>query len=152
LEDATEINCSVLGLNEPVASPCERPFASGQLLSYDDKYLHGKAGKRGGEDGMQGMVRELPAAIPAERAAKVQELAVAAFKALDCAGVARVDTLVTTSGDVYLNEINTVPGSLASYLWEAAGMTFSALLDRLVEIALEGAREKRRTRFSTRPS
>ena len=66
--------------------------------------------------------------------------------------MARVDTLVTSRGDVYLNEINTVPGSLASYLWEAAGLTFSALLDRLIEIAIEEDREKRRTRFSTRPS
>jgi len=151
LEDAIEINCSVLGRNELRVSPCERPFSTGQLLSYDDKYLHGKAGKAAGA-GMQAMIRELPASIPAEQAARVQELALAAFKALDCAGLARVDTLVTSRGDVYLNEINTVPGSLASYLWEAAGVTFSALLDRLIEIAIDEAREKRRTRFSTRPS
>jgi len=152
LEGAIEINCSVLGRSELKASPCERPFSSGRLLSYDDKYLHGKAGKAAGSGGMQAMIRELPASIPAEQAARVQELALAAFKALDCAGVARVDTLVTPGGDVYLNEINTVPGSLASYLWEAAGLTFSALLDRLIEIAIEEAKEKRRTRFSTRPS
>lgn len=146
--DAIDINCSVLGVEEPVVSLCERPVSRGNLLSYEDKYLHGKAGKVAGSAGMGGMTRELPAKIPPEQAARVQELALAGYRALDCAGLARVDTLLTPSGEVYLNEINTLPGSLASYLWEASGIPFSQLLDRLIQLALERARERRRTRYS----
>ena len=148
LVDAIDINCSVLGNDELSVSVCERPLALGAFLSYDDKYLHGKAGKTGAAGGMEEMVRELPARIPNEQAQRVQDLATAAFRALDCAGVARVDTLLSPAGEVYLNEINTLPGSLSSYLWEATGLSFPRLLDRVIELAIERAREKRRTRYS----
>lgn len=148
LVDAIDINCSVLGNDALTVSVCERPLTGGPFLSYDDKYLHGKAGKSGAAAGMEEMQRRLPADIPEEQAQRVQDLAARAFKALDCAGLARVDTLVSPAGEVYLNEINTLPGSLASYLWEATGLSFPQLLDRIVELAIERAREKRRTRYS----
>jgi D-alanine-D-alanine ligase len=149
LADAVDINCSILGNDDPIVSVCERPLMSGAFLSYDDKYLRGKAGKAAPAAGMEGMVRQLPADIPDEQAKRVQGLAVSAFRALDCSGVARVDTLLSPSGDVYLNEINTLPGSLSSYLWEASGISFPQLLDRIIELAIERAREKRRTRYSS---
>jgi D-alanine-D-alanine ligase len=148
LEGAVDINCSVIGNDELSVSACERPLSAGAFLSYDDKYLHGKAGKTGAAGGMEDMVRELPANIPGEQAERVQGLAQAAFKALDCAGVARVDTLVGPDGAVYLNEINTLPGSLSSYLWEASGLSFAQLLDRILALAIERGRDKRRTRYS----
>jgi D-alanine-D-alanine ligase len=148
LEGAVDINCSVLGNDELSASVCERPLTSGAFLSYDDKYLQGKAVKTGATGGMEAMVRELPAKIPDEQARRIQELATEGFKALDCSGVARVDTLVAPDGTVYLNEINTLPGSLSSYLWEASGLSFPQLLDRIIELAIERARDKRRTRYS----
>ncbi len=148
LEGALDINCSVLGNEALRVSVCERPLSFGAFLSYDDKYLHGKAGKTGVDGGMEQMVRELPANIPEAQAQQVQELAQAGFKALDCAGLARVDTLLAADGAVYLNEINTLPGSLSSYLWEASGLSFPQLLDRIIELAIERARDKRRTRYS----
>jgi len=154
LDGAIDINCSLLGNDEISVSQCERPLTFGAFLSYDDKYLRGKAGKAGPASesptgGMAAMVRDLPANIPSEQATRVQELAVRAFKALDCTGLARVDTLVTLDGDVYLNEINTLPGSLSSYLWEASGISFAGLLDQMIQLALDRSREKRRTRYST---
>jgi D-alanine-D-alanine ligase len=150
LDGAIDINCSVLGNDEVSVSLCERPLTAGAFLSYDDKYLRGKIGKTGPSSGMEGMIRELPSNIPADRAARVQELSILAFKALDCTGLARVDTLLTPAGDVYLNEINTLPGSLSSYLWEASGVSFPKLLDRIIELAFDRSREKRRTRYSAR--
>lgn len=150
LDDAIDINCSVLGNDELQVSLCERPVMRSAFLTFEDKYLHGKLGKSAGGQGMESMARELPAKIPAEQSARVQELAMLAYRALDCAGMARVDTLVQQSGDVYLNEINTLPGSLASYLWEASGIPYPQLLDRLIELALERGRDKARTRFSAK--
>lgn len=150
LEDGIDINCSVLGNDELTVSVCERPVVRSGFLTYDDKYLHGKAGKQAGGQGMEGMARQLPADIPAEQAARVQELAQQAYRALDCSGLARVDTLVRPNGEVYLNEINTLPGSLASYLWEASGLSYPQLLDRLIDLAVERQREKDRTRYSAR--
>lgn len=149
IEDAVDINCAVLGNDELTVSICERPVVRSDFLTYEDKYLHGKLGKRGGGQGMEGMARQLPAQIPAEQAARVQELARNGYRLLDCAGMARVDTLVRPSGEVYLNEINSLPGSLAYYLWEASGITYPHLLDRLLDLAVERARDKERTRFSS---
>ena len=84
-----------------------------------------------------------------EQAAEVQRLALAAFRAVDCAGVARIDCLLDqASGRIYLNEINTLPGSVSFYLWEPSGLAFPALIDRLVELARARHRDRRRTTFS----
>jgi D-alanine-D-alanine ligase len=148
LENATDINCAVLGNDKPIASPCERPLMTGAFLSYDDKYLRGKAGKSTAASGMEGMQRELPAQIPLSQSEQIQELAIRAFEALDCSGIARVDFLVGADGAIYLNEINTIPGSLSSYLWEAIDIDFSDLLDRLIQLGIDRARDKRRSRYS----
>ena len=139
-EGAVEINCAVLGRGGDVrASACEQPKAGG-LLSYEDKYLQ-KGGVKGGAGGAKhGPRRTIPAPLPDATTRRVQEAAMAAFRAVGAEGVARVDFLVRPGGgdgDVVVNEINTVPGSLSFYLWEPLGMTFADLLTRLVALARE---------------
>lgn len=146
---AREINCSVLG-GDDAAQPsvCEEPVRWTDLLSYEDKYIQGdKGGAAAG--GMASAKRRIPADISDELAAEIQRQAVQAFRAADCAGVARVDFLLDEpNGRLYVNEINTVPGSLSFYLWEPSGLTFPALIDRLIELALARHRDRRRTTFS----
>jgi D-alanine-D-alanine ligase len=139
-EGAIEINCSVLGNDDPRPSVCEQPVAWEDFLSYEDKYLRGGKGQ-----GMKGQSRRIPAPISDALTARVQELAVAAFKATDCAGIARVDCLVNEqSGQVYVNEINTLPGSLSFYLWEPSGVPFTELTTQLIQLALERHRDRAR--------
>ncbi|MCC7367717.1 MAG: D-alanine--D-alanine ligase [Chloroflexi bacterium] len=150
-EGGIEVNCSVLGNDDPQASVCEQPIAWAEILSYEDKYLRGGKGKAGssGGEGMASLTRRIPAPIPADLTTEIQRLAVEAFKAVDCAGLARIDFLVQPeTGRVAVNEINTMPGSLAFYLWEASGVPFPALVDRLVTLALERHRERQQTTFS----
>ena len=149
-EGATEINCSVLGNDNPVASVCEEPVRWTEILSYEDKYLRGgKAKGATGSEGMASADRRIPAPISPELTAEVQRLAIEAFIAIDAAGVARVDFLVdTASGRVCVNEINTLPGSLSFYLWEPSGVPFPALIDRLLELAFERHREHQQTTFT----
>lgn len=152
-----EINCAVLGdYDTAEASVCEEPLSAGDILSYQDKYMRGgasKGGKTGAPDGkaggMSSLTRRLPADIPDELSERVRELAVATFRALNCLGVARIDFLNDReSGELWVNEINTIPGSLAFYLWEAAGVPFSALLDRMIEAAFKRQREREALTFS----
>ena len=97
---------------------------------------------------MSSLKRRCPAELPEGMTEQVQELAVKTFKALDCAGVARIDFLNNTqTGELWVNEINTIPGSLAFYLWEAAGIPFNELMDRLVELAFKRQREREALRF-----
>jgi D-alanine-D-alanine ligase len=144
VEGATEINCAVLGprAGELRTSVCEQPVAQGGLLSFEDKYMRGGKG-----EGMKGAERIIPAPIGDEATARVQELAIRAFRALGCAGVARVDFLIAPDGTVYVNELNTIPGSFSFYLWEPAGLPFPDLLDELLDIALA---EHRRSTSTTR--
>ncbi len=141
-----EINCAVLGdADEAVASECEEPINTDAILSYADKYGRGgasaKTGGSGGK-GMSGAKRRLPADIPPETREAVRSLAVRAFQALGANGVARVDFLMDSGdGSVWINEINTIPGSLAFYLFEKVGIPYPALLDRLVALALKRQRE-----------
>ncbi|GIW06257.1 MAG: D-alanine--D-alanine ligase [Dehalococcoidia bacterium] len=138
LTDIVEVNCSVLGNDDPEPSVCEQPARWQDLLSFEDKYLAG-----GKAQGMSGASRQIPAPIGEALTREVQRLAVEAFKAIDCAGIARVDTLVRLAdGRVWVNEINTMPGSLAFYLWEPVGISFSELCDRLIALAFERHRER----------
>jgi D-alanine-D-alanine ligase len=151
-DDIIEINCSVLGRGDDVqVSVCEQPKASG-TLSYADKYLSGGKGKGGAKapaTGMKSAQRLIPAPIPEGLTRRIQDAAMAACRAIGAAGVTRVDFLVSPDRDTFLiNELNTLPGSLSFYLWEASGMTFPALLTRLVEMALERQRERQATTSS----
>jgi len=144
VEGAWDINCAVLGTRPPLVSVCERPLSSRDFLSYEDKYLRG--GKQGG---LSASSRQIPAEIPEEVVKRLQELALRAFRATDCSGVARVDFLVQPeSWTIYLNEINTIPGSLSFYLWEASGLNAGEVLERLVASAQERHREKQLTIYS----
>ena len=131
LEGAIDVNCSVLGFDDIVeASVCEQPISWETFLSYDDKYIRGGKGQ-----GMKGQSRRIPAPISDSATREIQDLAKQAFVAIDAAGVARIDFLLTRDDRIYVNEINTLPGSLAFYLWEATDLPFPKLLDRLIEIA-----------------
>jgi D-alanine-D-alanine ligase len=149
-EGAIEVNCAVLGAEDPVTSVCEEPVRWTEILSYEDKYLRGGKGKgRAESEGMASLDRRIPAPISDELTAEVWRLAVQAFIATDCAGVARVDFLVDPeSGTIRVNEINTIPGSLSFYLWEPSGVPFPTLIDRLIELAFERHRERQRTTYS----
>ncbi len=143
-----EINCSVLGDYENAeASECEEPINTDEILSYEDKYAGG--GKSGGGKGMGGQKRLLPAPISPEMREEVRTLAVRTFKALGCSGVARIDFLLDTEeGKLWVNEINTIPGSLSFYLWEPAGVKYPELLDRMVSLALKRKRESEDINYS----
>ena len=132
LTDFYEINCSALGFQDDVkVSECERPLTWREILSFEDKYMG-----KGGKAGMESCKRQLPADIPKKLSGRIKDSALKAFKALGCKGVVRIDFLVDKkSNTVYINEVNTVPGSLSFYLWEYEGLSFSALLDRLLSIA-----------------
>jgi D-alanine-D-alanine ligase len=115
-------------------SVCEVPVRSGEILSYQDKYMNG-GGKQ--SQGMQSTVREIPANLPEETTKFIQNAACETFRALSCDGVSRIDFIIDeATGDIFVNEINTIPGSLSFYLWEYSGINFSALVDRLIEIAI----------------
>ena len=139
-----EINCSVLGNREDAAaSACEVPYGSDEILSFKDKYLAGGGKTSTKSAGMSSLQRRCPAEIGDELTAKVQELAVKTFKTLGCMGVARIDFLNNTeTGELWVNEINTIPGSLSFYLWEAAGVSFAELTDRLIELAFMRQRQR----------
>lgn len=129
-----EVNCAVLGnYYECQASVCEVPVRSGEILSYQDKYMNG-GGKQ--SQGMRSTVREIPANLPQASTEFIQQAACNTFRALDCDGVARIDFIIDEATDeIFVNEINTIPGSLSFYLWEYSGMNFSQLIDKLIEIA-----------------
>ena len=143
LEGAREIECAVLGNDEPVASVCGEIVPRGhEFYDYDAKYLD--------EDGAE---LRIPAPIPPDLHEEAQRLAVAAFRAIDCAGMARVDLFLTGDEKLLLNEINTIPGftSISMYpkLWEASGLSYPDLVDRLLELAVE--RHEAESGRSTRP-
>lgn len=146
-----EINCAVLGdAEEAQASVCEEPLNATDILSYQDKYMSGgKSAKSGAKGGMSSLARRCPADIPEELTHRVQELAVATFRALGCLGVSRIDFLNDKeTGELWVNEINTIPGSLAFYLWEAAGVPFAELLDRMIALAFKRQRQREALTFS----
>ena len=161
LEHMREINCSVLGaLGEARASVCEEPITDSDFLTYKDKYMGGSQAAKGGlktgaktagvkTAGMSGSRRQIPADLSAERTKEMQDLARRSFIALDGRGVARVDMLIDVDNDaLYVNEINTIPGSLSFYLWEASGLDFASLIDELVRLALQQSRNKNKLTFS----
>lgn len=143
VKDLREVNCSVLGdSDEALASVCEEPVNTGAILSYNDKYAADSKTK-----GMGGAKRKIPADIPDAMRDEIQRLAVKTFKTLRCGGVSRIDFLIEGE-DVYVNEINTIPGSLSFYLWAESGVEYPELIDRLVKLALKRQRENESLTFS----
>lgn len=152
-----EINCAVLGdENEAEASECEEPLTSGEILSYEDKYVSG-GGKKGGAKGrggskgagMANLSRKIPAELSPERREEIRELAVKSFKALGCCGVSRIDFMIDEEEDkLYFNEINPIPGSLSFYLWEPVGVPYKELLDRMIQLALRRTRTEESLTFT----
>lgn len=136
-----ELEISVLGNHEPMASaPCEI-HPSREFYDYEDKYLLNEA------------QFDLPAKLPQQDIDEIQRLAIACYQAVECSGLARVDFLQETStGQIFINEINTLPGftSISMYprMWEHSGIGYPALIDRLIALALERHEEKKATRFS----
>ncbi len=145
VENLREINCSVLGdADSCIASVCEEPFMHDEILSYADKYEGNSKSK-----GMASLGRKIPADISEELSEKIRELSVKIMKATGSSGVVRIDYLLdSNSGEVFANEINTIPGSLAFYLWEASGIKYTELIDRLAEIAFKRQRNRDNLTFT----
>jgi D-alanine-D-alanine ligase len=144
---AREIEVSVLGNDDPIASLPGEIIPSREFYSYESKYI---------DKGDEASELIIPAPLSEGMTAEVQGMAVRAYKAVDCAGMARVDFLVSGQTDMlYVNEINTIPGftdiSMYPKLWEASGLPYSELIDRLIELALERHGDRARTEVSYQP-
>lgn len=146
VEQLKEINCSVLGdADDHQSSVCEEPIKTGDFLSYEDKYMGGSKSAKG----MQASDKRIPALLPEEVSERIRHIAGETFRVLSCHGVSRVDVMIDEKdGNIYVNEINTIPGSLSFYLWEATGISFSQLMDRLVALALKRRRAIERKTFT----
>lgn len=141
-----EINCSALRIKGEVrASLCEMPASWEEFLTFDDKYLRGS--KSGKGQGMESLARKVPAPIGDELTRRIQQMTVEVYKAMDCKGVVRIDFMLDGE-ELYINEINMIPGSLAFYLWEPLGISFSDMLDCMIEDAFAAHAEKNRSVFS----
>jgi len=143
VRNAREIEVSVLGNADPIASVCGEVLPSREFYSYESKYIDGTSDL------------QIPARLPAETSECIREYAVRAYKATDCAGMARVDFFVEKdTNKVYLNELNTIPGftkiSMYPKLWEASGLPYHKLVDRLIELALERKTDRDRTSHTYR--
>lgn len=138
-----ELNCAVLGSSRKMAfSFIEEPLAAAELLSFSDKYLSG--GK-----GMEGAKRRIPADIDQQTANEIAALSRRAFEAMDGMGVCRIDFIMNSqTRRIYINELNTIPGSLSFYLFEPAGLSFAELLDELIRLALTRYRIKEKTIYT----
>ena len=139
--NAREIECAVLGNDQPEASVPGEIIPSREFYDYEAKYLDGAS-----KD-------VIPADLTEEQVRDVQRLAIAAFRAVECAGMARVDFFIDRdNGRIYLNEVNTIPGfttiSMYPKMWEASGLPYGALVDRLIALALERHAEKQQLRTS----
>jgi D-alanine-D-alanine ligase len=145
IEGKLDVNCSVMGNADPIPSVLEQPVSKEALLTFADKYLQNKS-----ERGMEGAKRIIPAPLSPEMTEQIQGMAVEAYKSIGCLGLARIDFLLDPqSQKVYLNEVNTLPGSMAFYLWEPAGIPPEELVDRLVNLAVAAHDEKSRTTYTS---
>ena len=139
LDQPIEVNCSVLGFDGNVqTSVLEMPISTGAVLDFAQKYLSG-----GGAKGMASLSRVMNPPIGKELTDRLQALSRDIFIAMDCKGVVRIDYMLDRNSDnYYITEINTIPGSLAYYLWNESGVKYSALIEKMVSCALEAQREK----------
>ena len=158
-----EINCSVLGnFKEQEVSVLEEPIKNDEILSYKDKYM-GDGSKSGVKNGIKGakfsgakgsgmasLSRKIPAELSKEQEEEIYSLAKRTFKELNCEGISRIDFIIDKdSNNVYVNEINTIPGSLAFYLWEPKGISFSELLDKAIRYAIKRKERRDKIVYST---
>ena len=147
VKDLQEINCSVIGdCDEYQMSVLEQPLTSQDILTYTDKYMGGTKGAQG----MAASAKKFPADLPEAETKRIQFLAGETFRVLSCHGVSRVDVMIegasqpdeTGCRKIYVNEINTIPGSLSFYLWEGTGLRFDEEMQLLVKLALKRKREQ----------
>ena len=165
-----EINCAVLGnITDSIATECEEPILAGEILSYTDKYIGDKkskggklnkfgprkGGKIGARKGATGGVnnstegKKLPADIPEKTRNEIQDLAKETFKVLGCSGISRIDFLIDEEIEkIYVNEINTIPGALSWYLFEASGKKFEDILEEAINIAIKRYSDREKITFS----
>ena len=141
IEDAREIECSILGNDEPQASVIGEVIPAGEFYDYQSKYLDERTRLA------------IPAQLPKKLSEEIQRIAILAFNAVDAAGMARVDFLISKKTEkIYLNEINTIPGftkvSMYPRLWEASGLTYPDLIDKLIQLALERYHDKNKNTIS----
>ena len=145
VQQMQEINCSVLGdCDDYETSVLEEPITGDDFLTFEEKY-GGGGGKKGGAKGMAASLKKFPANLPDDVTKRIQFLAGETFRILSCHGVARVDVMIEGStGEIYVNEINTIPGSLSFYLWDnlGKGINFTQLIDRLIKLALKRAADR----------
>ena len=138
--DGREIECSVLGNEEPVASILGEIVPSHEFYSYEAKYLD-----------KMGATLRIPAELKKETEDGIRKIAIKAYKVLCCEGMARVDFFLRKDAEIFVNEINTIPGfteiSMYPKLWEASGISFTALLDKLINLAIERHKRKKKLRF-----
>ena len=151
-----EINCSVVGdFSSQEVSVLEEPIKEDEILSYKDKYLGngkgGKLSKMGGKSsGMASLTRKIPAQLDKEQEDEIYNLAKNTFKLLNCEGISRIDFILDgDNNEIYVNEINTIPGSLSFYLWEPKGVKFSELLDKAIRIAIKRQERRNKITYST---
>lgn len=143
IKNPREIEVSVLGNEDPIASVCGEVLPSREFYSYESKYI----------DGTSGLI--IPAQLSVEVSEQIREYAVRAYKAIDCAGMARVDFFVEKdTGRIYLNELNSLPGftkiSMYPKLWEASGLPYNKLVDRLIQLAMERKADRDHTSHTFR--
>lgn len=146
IDKPKEINCSGLGFGDEIAaSVCEMPYTSEEFLTFGEKYLNGEKHQAS----MEALSRRIPAPIPDEMTKRIQDMTKEIFRLLDCKGVVRIDYICTSDlSELYVNEINTIPGSFAFYLWEPLGIPYPQLIDKLIEIAISASEEKKHNNFA----
>ena len=146
LDKPIEVNCSVLGYDgKRRASVLEMPNSGAGFLDFSEKYLAGSTGSKG----MASLKRIVPAPIGEELTHALQALSLDIFDAMDCKGVVRIDYMFDApSQELYITEINTIPGSLAFYLWEACGLPYTKLIDRMVECAMKAEQDKEENNYA----
>lgn len=152
VENLKEVNIAVMGNYEHQrVSEIEEVLSGNKFLTYEDKYIGDGKGKlkggkmpvKGASKGMASLNRKLPAELKPEIKEEIEKVAVKAFKVLGSSGNCRIDFLIDDKkGKVYINEINSIPGSLAFYLWEAKGVDFSSLLDDMINIGVKDYKKR----------
>ncbi len=137
LSDFEEFNISVFGTFDDFEhSVVERVLKEDEFLSYEQKYVSGSKKSGGKQGGMASLSREVPARIDTSVSEQIKSLASASYRALNCNGVVRFDIIISNNGDIYINEVNNVPGSLSYYLWEATGYTYKDMLTKMIDQAV----------------